>query len=447
VHHTKTIFKEALKVKGMMKFLSALLLVLSFTFVSAQKKVTYFEHIAPIIQERCAPCHRPGTAAPFSLLTYEDAAKRAKMIGRVTGTRYMPPWKADHLYRSFANEKRLTEDEIEKIKQWVADDAPRGKEPKSGKVRETNIAASHGKAADAILRVHKPFIVAGDLKENFTLSVIPFDFDREPSVESIEYISDNLKLIHHANFGIYAVDPSIDISGDTVSINANDLSDYATRLTQLTQNLVYYNGWVPGSTPITFSKGLGFKLPKHGVIVLTNHYAPSPVQKTERSSLQFYFSKTAVERTVNTLSIGSGGVGEITPSLMIFPNEVKAFHIRMEIVEPLSLLYVWPHMHLIGKKFTAYYSTAAHDTVPLVRINDWDFNWQEAYKFKQLMKIPKGAVLTIEGIYDNTAQNPHNPNSPPMIVFSDGLMGTKNEMLSLILVYLPYKEGDENIDL
>ena len=358
----------------------------------------------------------------------------------------MPPWKADHLYRSFANEKILTDEEIGKIKKWVEDGAPQGKEVKAERKTKSNESLAL-RNADAIISVHRPFTIEGDLKENFILSIIPFEFEKEQSVESIEYISDNLKLIHHANFGIYAVDPSVDISRDTLSINSNDLSAHANRLGELTKNLVYYNGWVPGATPISFVKGLGFKLPKHGVIVLTNHYAPSVVKKMERSSLRFSFSKIPVERTVSTLSIGSGGIGEITPSLMIFPDEVKTFYIRMEIVEPLSLMYIWPHMHLIGKKFTAYYTTTAHDTVPLVRINEWDFNWQEAYKFKQLMKIPKGAVLTVEGVYDNTARNPNNPNSPPMIVFSDGLMGTKNEMLSLILVYLPYKDGDENLEL
>lgn len=430
----------------MIRVSGVILFLLSFVFANGQKKITYTEHIAPIIQQRCAPCHRPGTAAPFSLLTYDDVAKRASMIERVTGTRYMPPWKADHLYRSFANEKLLTNEEIEKIKKWAEGGAPQGKEVKEErKLKNSESLALRN--ADAVMSVYKPFTIEGDMKENFILSVIPFEFGKEQSVESIEYISDNLKLIHHANFGIYAVDPSVDISHDTLSINSNDLSAYANRLSELTKNLVYYNGWVPGSTPISFAKGLGFKLPKRGVIVLTNHYAPSAVRKTERSSLKFFFSKTPVERAVSTLSIGSGGIGEITPSLMIFPEEVKTFYIRMEIVEPLSLMYVWPHMHLIGKKFTAYYTTAAHDTVPLVRINQWDFNWQEAYKFKKLMKIPKGAVLTVEGVYDNTARNPNNPNSPPMIVFSDGLMGTKNEMLSLILVYLPYKEGDENLEL
>jgi hypothetical protein len=430
----------------MIRVFGVILLLLSSAFATAQKKITYTEHIAPIIQQRCAPCHRPGTAAPFSLLTYDDVAKRASMIERVTGIRYMPPWKADHLYRSFANEKILTNDEIDKIKKWVEDGAPQGKEVK-GDRKNKSTESLLLRNADAVVSVHKAFTIEGNLKENFILSIIPFEFEKEQSVESIEYISDNLKLIHHANFGIYAVDPSTDISHDTVSINSNDLSTYANRLSELTKNLVYYNGWVPGSTPISFAKGLGFKLPKHGVIVLTNHYAPSAVRKTERSSLKFFFSKSPLERAVNTLSIGSGGIGEITPSLMIFPDEVKTFYIRMEIVEPLSLMYVWPHMHLIGKKFTAYYTTATYDTVPLVRINEWDFNWQEAYKFKKLMKIPKGAVLTVEGIYDNTTRNPNNPNSPPVIVFSDGLMGTKNEMLSLILVYLPYKEGDENLEL
>lgn len=418
---------------------AAIILFLAPLSVLAQKKITYHEQIEPIVLKRCAPCHQPGTAAPFSLLTYNDVSKHASMIARVTEARYMPPWKADPTYRSFANEKVLSQEELDLIRLWVEQGYPEGKASKK-KQSASTIAAM--RKPDTVLTVQKPFIMKGDKKERFILFVIPFEFDEEYNVESIQYTSSNFKIVHHANFGIYAVDPSVNIFGDEQPIDSDELAMHANRQMALTENLVYYNGWVPGATPITFPEGIGFKMPRRGVIVVTNHYAPSTVEMTETSSFQLFFSKKDIVRKVNTLSIGSGGVGEINPPLILLPNEVNKYRIQMEITEPLSLLYVWPHMHLLGKKFVAYYALG-QDTIPLVRVNDWDFNWQEAYKFKKLMKLPPNAVLTIEGTYDNTSQNPNNPNNPPQMVFSDGLMGTKNEMLSLIIVYLPYKEGDE----
>lgn len=108
-----------------------------------------------------------------------------------------------------------------------------------------------------------------------------------------------------------------------------------------------------------------------------------------------------------------------------------------------SLLYVWPHMHLLGKKFTAYAVTPQGDTIRLVNITDWDFKWQELYRFEHLVKIPKGSVLTVEGTYDNTAQNPNNPFSPPQTIYSSGDMKSTDEMLTLVMLALPYEAGDE----
>ena len=411
----------------------------------AQQKVTYFEHVEPIIQKRCAPCHRPGTAAPFSLLRYEDVSKRSKMITLVTSQRYMPPWKADPHYRSFANEKRLTEEEIGTIRDWVLQGSQPGKESRRKPRGVPAIDAA--RKPDTTLYARRTYTIRGDGKENFILFVIPFEFPEEKNVASIEYLSDNFPTIHHANFGIYAVDAPMDIYADSIPIPADDYGFIAGRQAELTKNLVYYNGWVPGATPIQFSQEIGIKLPKRGVIIITNHYAPLSTEKQERPAIGLHFSKVPVTRSVRTLSIGSGGVGEIEPPLILLANEVSTFRVRMEVSSPLSLMYIWPHMHLLGKKITAYYTTPQNDTIPLVRINAWDFNWQEAYKFKKLEKLPAGAVLTVEAVYDNTAANPSNPNTPPQMVFSDGLMGTKNEMLSLILVYLSYREGDENRDL
>jgi hypothetical protein len=115
--------------------------------------------------------------------------------------------------------------------------------------------------------------------------------------------------------------------------------------------------------------------------------------------------------------------------------------------EDQSLLYVWPHMHYLGKEYLAYITTPAGDTIHLVHIPQWDFRWQEIYRFKHPVKVPKGSVIHIEGTYDNTTNNLFNPNSPPKTVFSMGDMRTTDEMMTLMMGFLPYEKGDEEISL
>ena len=422
----------------------------TFTFalgclISYGQKITFSEHISPIIQEHCVRCHRPNGAGPFPLISYKDVAKRGELISFVTKTRYMPPWKSDPTYRAFANENRLSDKEIELIKKWVENKMPAGTKLKRTRTLAKKYTHPLGNP-DLRLDIKKEFIIPDSNKDEFVLFIIPFELETTKNVKSIEFLAGNKKLVHHTNYGIFEVDESVEIFKDDPPIMANQITRYADRYAELTKKMIYYNGWIPGSSPIVFPKGMGFKLPKKGVIILTTHYAPTPVQASDFSKLNFYFQEEEITREVKTVNIGSSGIGTISPPLIIEANKISSYIARVNIVEPLSLLYAWPHMHLLGKSFEAYASTQTGDTIPLVKINKWDFNWQEAYKFEQLLTIPKGSVITVEGSYDNTSDNPNNPFNPPKMIFSEGLMETNNEMLNLILLFTDYKEGDEIID-
>jgi hypothetical protein len=165
------------------------------------------------------------------------------------------------------------------------------------------------------------------------------------------------------------------------------------------------------------------------------------------SGVQFFFTKTPVKRRIKAITLGSGGVGEkqIDPYFYIPPDVVKSFKVKVVTPADQSILYVWPHMHYLGKIFKAYAVTPVGDTIKLVSIPDWNFNWQEIYWFPKMMKIPAGTVVTVEGTYDNTADNPANPSSPPATVY--GAMKSKDEMLTLVMITLPYEQGDEEIAL
>ena len=414
---------------------------------------TYYKDIAPIVQTKCAPCHRPGEAGPFSLLTWEDVAKRAAFIKKVIQSRYMPPWRADRQYVHFANERGLSDNEIALITRWIDNKTPQGKpsdyQPPANKPVQGTL---FGRAPDLVLTTSDSFHLIGDNGERFVIYKIPFELKDSANVEAIEFFCNNKKLIHHANYAVQAVpDEKIAIKGGDSYVNLTD--DDRTKVDQympFRKIMSYYGGYIPGTSFEYFPKEFGWVMPRRGVILLTVHYAPSATAEASICGVNLFFKKTPITRVMKVVSFGSGGIGEgqIEPIFYIKPNAVQTF--RLEVTNPSqdqSLLYVWPHMHLLGKEYKAFITTPAGDTIRLVHIPEWDFRWQEIYRFPHPVKVPKGSVIHLECTYDNTANNPFNPNSPPKAVFSMGDMKTKDEMMTMMMGFLPYKEGDEKISL
>ena len=148
------------------------------------------------------------------------------------------------------------------------------------------------------------------------------------------------------------------------------------------------------------------------------------------------------------IQLGTLGISDIVPRLVIPPDTVMTFRTRAMIREDISLLTVNPHMHLLGKSFKAWAVPPAGDTIPLVYIPDWDFRWQYFYTFERMLRLPAGSVIEVEAVYDNTADNPNNPYSPPQTIAErNGSMRTTDEMLQFILTYVPYRAGDEQTSL
>ena len=437
-----------------MKLFSAIFFLLTVCAGKiAAQDITYSKDIAPLIEAKCATCHKPGDSGPFSLLSYEDVAKRASFIKEVVQSGYMPPWKADKHYVSFANERSLTDKEIETIAKWVDNKMPRGKAngAVTGKINLTP-STQYNRKPDLILQVADSFHIAGDGLERFVVYKIPFELKDSANVEAVEFYSNNKKLIHHANYAVHAVpDENIDLHKTVPYINLTE--DDRRKFDQYRpyqKIMTYYGGWIPGASYESYPKEFGWVMPKRGVILLTVHYGPSATDESSFSGINLFFTKTPVARKVKVISFGSGGIGEsqIEPIFYIRANEEKKF--TLEVTNPnedQSILYVWPHMHLIGKDFKAYITSPAGDTTKLVYIPRWDFRWQEIYRFRQLIKVTKGSVIHIECTYDNTPNNPFNPNSPPKNIFSHGDMKTTDEMMTLMMIFLPYKEGDEKLKL
>jgi hypothetical protein len=217
----------------------------------------------------------------------------------------------------------------------------------------------------------------------------------------------------------------------------------------LTPNVVYY---LPGFIPPAYPKEVGgYHLRKHGAFLLNNiHYGPSNLDLEDSSYINVFYRKAPIERRIIETQLGTFGVSKIEPEFIIPPNEIKTFHTSLTLSSPISMLSVNPHMHLIGKSFWAFALKQNGDTIPLIKINKWDFKWQYYYTYKNPIKLDVGTTIHVYGTYDNTNKNPNNPFHPPQsITQGNGVesMTTSEEMFQFIFTYVRYKEGDEKMDL
>jgi hypothetical protein len=415
---------------------------------------TWTDDIEPIITLNCTPCHKPGEAGPFTLTSYQDVAKRSKFVKEVVQSGYMPPWKADNSYVHFANDRSLSTTDISKIVSWVDNGAPQGKSSKNNKTTSQPVipGTAYHRKPDLTLQIEDSFQVIGGNVEQFVIFKLPFELSDSFNIEAIEFVANNKSLVHHVNYAIHSVpDEKIDLykSHKLINLTFDDRRKF-DQYQPYRRSITYYGGWIPGARYEAYPQDFGWVLPKRGVILMTVHFSPIAVDELFKGGVNLFFKKTPVKRPVKVVSFGSGGIGErqIEPIFYIKANEKQKF--TLEVTNPSedqSLLHVWPHMHLIGKSFKAYALTTGGDTIRLVNIPNWDFRWQEIYQFRSPVKIPKGSVVRLECEYDNTADNPFNPNSPPKTIFSKGDMKTTDEMMTLMMIFTPYKQGDEKIKL
>ena len=435
-------------------------LILLFCFLAGCNRTpTFSQDIAPIIFKNCSPCHRPGEIGPFPLLTYEDVAKHAKDIGRVTQARYMPPWPADPSYSHFIGERVLSDRDIQTIQRWVADGAP-AEDPAKLPPPPQFSRASIGKP-DLVLKMREPVKIPGDNEDHFFVIKIPYEIPKDQFVRAIEFVPDNRKLLHHMNGHIVEYDEKKKDPFEGPYIvnreSVRTLEDSYTAIHLLNDDGSYPQllpsvaNYLPGGvSPAGYPEGIGgWKLSRSGALLMRDiHYGPSPVESEDQSSFNVYFTDKAPVRPTKEMQLGTLGISEIIPPLIIPPNVVKTFTTKTVTQEDISLLTVNPHMHLLGKSFEAFAATPDGKTIPLVKIPKWDFRWQYFYTFPKMVKIPKGSTIAAIGVYDNTADNLNNPFSPPReVIGTNGSMRMTDEMFQLIMKYLPYQPGDENISL
>ncbi len=426
--------------------------------------VTFTEHVAPILYSNCTFCHRPGGSAHFSLVTYEDARRNGGAAAYVVKERIMPPWPADPHYTTFLGQRVMSDRDIAIIEKWSTEGMPQGPADKMLALPKYPVGSENG-TPDMRIPV-QPFFLKANSNDRFLLVKVPFELPADTFASLIEFVPGKSNIVHHVNGDMvkYEFDKKknvfdgervLDMAEDTASLLQafqrlglpNDDGTYPV----LQKSVVNY---LPGAVGQKYPEGIGgYFLPRKGVFLLNDmHYGFTNKDDVWDSSyINVFFAKTPPNRPVQEFQIGtlsSFGTAPVLPDLIIQPNTIKPVYSKYTIPEDISILTINPHMHLLGKSFKAYALKPDGDTIRLISIPRWDFNWQYFYTFLKMLKIPKGSTIIAEGVYDNTRQNLNNPFSPPQLVRDrNGSMKATDEMFQFIVTYLPYQPGDENISL
>jgi hypothetical protein len=387
--------------------------------------LTFTRDVAPLMFKHCATCHRPGEVAPFSLLEYRDVKKRAALIGKVTASRFMPPWKPVAGHGEFRDARRLGGDEIGLLKQWADEGAVQG-DPKHLPPKPTFPTGWQLGKPDLVVTMPKTYTVPAEGADIYRNFVIPFSVPEGKYIRAVEFRPSNRRVVHHA---ILAFDPS-------GKMRQRDGKDGAPGFTQSNVPGIVLPGslafWVPGKDSRPLPEGVSMSWPKGADLVLQLHVHPSGKAEVERSTIGFYFTSQPPRRSLNIFLVQNKNID--------IPAGKSDYQI--EATKTLSadaLVYgIFPHMHMIGKEVRVTAELPGGAKKSLLWIDRWDFNWQGYYEYAKPVSLPKGTKVHMQCKHDNSASNPSNPNQPPKrVTYGEQ---TTNEM-AIVLMHVMAKPG------
>ena len=434
------------------------LLFISQGLFSQTENVTFTKDISPIIYNKCTSCHRVGESGPMSFASYEEVASLASMIEFVTQNEYMPPWPPDPNYTSHSllDERFLTEEEKNLISEWVNQGLLEGDPELEAEMPIFPEGSAIGNP-DHIFQLEEEYFIEGNNQDDYRVFVFPTGFTEDTYIKSIEFRPDNRRAVHHAII-------MADVTGTGAAQDAEspDVLGYESfggfSLAGVSPNdYVFLGGYAPGMNPIVWNGELGMKIPAGADLLCQIHYAPSSIDEWDQSSINLFTKPAAeVEREVQMkmwlrvdINIPANSETQIEACLnfsggfadMFGPGQIYQFgqptgiygEQNCELPEDWSLLGILPHSHLMGKSWEVYAETPEGETLPIIKIPNWDFDWQGFYYPEYMQHIPAGSRIEAVSTYDNT---------------NDYDMGwgelTTDEMFFCPIYYVPYQEGDEN---
>ncbi|HEX3869306.1 MAG TPA: redoxin domain-containing protein [Pirellulales bacterium] len=389
------------------------------TVEQPQREVTYASHVAGILFQHCAVCHRPGQIGPFSLLTYDQARRWSDNIVAFTQARSMPPWKPQN-QDCFRGERRISDEEVATLAQWVADGSPQGDAAQTPAPPQFHEGWALGEP-DLVLETPE-YELESHGADEYRSFVLDPKLLKNRDVVAIEYKPGNAQVVHH-------IISYIDGIGISKIYDGNDgKPGYASGGTgQRFIPLGDLGGWGPGGQPVSYPDGMGQTIPAGAKIVLEIHYHKSGKTEKDQTKMGLHFAKKPVPQQIKS-HVVLNMVFEIPPGES--HHQVRA---TWKVKEDILAVAIQPHMHLIGREIRVTAKLPDKTKLTLVEIKDWDFNWQEMYYFQQPITLPAGTVVELMSWFDNSTDNPNNPNKPPKPVRFG--LSTTDEMAVAYIAY------------
>lgn len=371
----------------------------------AEAQPTYTKEISRLFQAKCQGCHREGDIAPFALDSYSASQSWGEDIQRVLRDRIMPPWKPVDAHGKFKNDFGLTDEERQTILDWYKAGAPEGD---AADLPEPVAQTGEWQLGepDAVIQMPELYNVPRR-KDVYRCFVVPSGFDEDVWLKAVQIVPGNRQVVHH-------VIMYLDESGKAAELDAKDEEPgyecFGGPGVPLGPGSMV-GGWVPGTRTSLLPDGVGLLIPKGARVIIQMHYFPSGKQHSDQTKVGLYLAKsseTMKKRMVfiplvnTTFRIPAGAPDqEVTASLPVLPGLTG------------DVYQVVPHMHLLGKKIEVTRSnlfTRTNDS--LIKIDDWDFNWQNFYSYTDPVRLNVFDNMKVSCRFDNSADNPRNPSNP-----------------------------------
>ena len=405
------------------------LLTLSFIFIFTKcfSQLVYSD-VAPIFINRCASCHHTGGGAPFSLTNYSQADSWSGSIAIALNNNLMPPWQPDTNYTRFLHEKYITASEKAAILSWITTGNLQGD---TTLAQTAPVYPPYQLNGTATMTLQIPtYTSTASSADIYCCFSLPTGLTQDRYLRALELIPGNPAIVHHAV-----------VTCDTTGSALSDLSGNC--FTQPGQ--IDITAWAQGTGPSVFPGQAplksGMRIKAGSNLVIQIHYPSGSAGLIDSTKIRLYFYPVNEPgiRPINFSTNLQNWTMAMPPNMMSYYNATDG-----PLGSPVSIFAAWPHSHTVAKTIINY-AYSGTDTIPLIKIDKWNFEWEQIYIYPFMKKIPAGYTLFSRHGYDNTVNNPNNPHNPPQWIFAG--TSTTDEMLFDSFQWFNYQPGDELIDI
>ena len=363
------------------------------------EKLTYTEDIASMVASKCLECHRKGQVGQISFTTYRQVKRFSKTIREVISEQRMPPWHADPEYGVFMNNRSLSDDQRDRFIAWIDQGCPEGEGVTTAGGDEVSAPWSIG-TPDLILEMPEEQVVPASGVVDYRYVTIDPGFTEDVWIQAAEAKPGNAEVVHHVI--AYIVEPGkrvFDRDGETAILV----------------------GWAPGDMPAEYPEGVARRIAAGSEIRFELHYTPNGKETTDLSRVGIKFASDRPQREIHTNIMWQREL-RIPPGVPRH-SESSTYTFR----DDAQILSLMPRMHLRGVAARYLLQLPDGKQKTLLSVPSYDFNWQSVYRFEKPIPVPKGAQLTVTGVWDNSADNPNNPDASRTVPWGEQ---TWDEMLN-----------------